>query len=142
MSEALFKTAKSPGKALQYPTGVYTTCVDDSVVEETIPHLPEIIGDMVRVPRFTGDRPGEVGSLRPCDLDRSTEVWFYRPCQHKTEHHDKDRVIAIGPQSQQVLPPYLVRDSESCCPETPSVGSIHDRQLLPSDSPCVREFGD
>jgi len=70
---------------------------------------------MVRLQRFTGARPGEVCSLRPCDLDRSAQVWFYRPCEHKTEHHDKDRVIAIGPQAQQVLLPYLVRDSESCC---------------------------
>ncbi len=91
------------------------TCVDDAVAEETIPHLLEIIGDMVRLQRFAGARLGEVCSLRRCDLDRSTEVWFYRPCQHKTEHHHKDRVIAIGPQSQQILLPYLVRDSESCC---------------------------
>jgi len=91
------------------------TCVDDAIVEKTLPYLPEVIADMVRLQRFTGARPGEICSLRPCDLDRSVEVWWYRPAEHKTEHHDKDRAIAVGPQAQQVLLPYLSRGPEKCC---------------------------
>ena len=44
--------------------------VDDETVEQTLPHLPEIVADMVRLQRLTGMRPGEVCILRPCDIDR------------------------------------------------------------------------
>ncbi len=30
-------------------------------------------------------------------------VWEYRPFEHKTEHHDKDRIIYVGPQGQGVF---------------------------------------
>ena len=69
------------------------SCVDDAIVDATVPHLPEVVADMVRLQRLTGARPGEVCSLRPCDLDRSSDVWLYSPCQHKTEHHEKGRII-------------------------------------------------
>jgi len=89
--------------------------VDDSVVDATLEHLPAIPGDMVRFQRFTGARPGEVCNLRPCDLDRSGEVWLYRPGSHKTEHHGRERTIYVGPKAQEILLRYLIRDSETCC---------------------------
>lgn len=92
-------------------TGV--ACIDDSAVEKTLPHLPRVVADMVRTQRLTGARPGEVCSLRPCDLDRSGAVWLYRPDAHKTEHLERDRVVAVGPRAQQILLPYLLRDAES-----------------------------
>ncbi len=58
--------------------------VADNVVEATVPHLPEVVTDMVRLQRLTGVRPGEVCILRPMDLDRSGDVWVYRPESHKT----------------------------------------------------------
>lgn len=90
-------------------------CVDDSIVELTLPKLPGIVADMVRLQRLTGTRPGEVCSLRPCDVDRSADVWVYTPSEHKTEHHEKERVIAIGPKAQVLLEPYLERRSNSFC---------------------------
>ena len=89
------------------------TCVADNVVDKTLPALPPIVADMVRFQRLTGARPGEVCSLRPCDIDRSAEVWLCRPDSHKTEHHEQDRTVAIGPQAQEVLLPYLVRGARS-----------------------------
>ena len=94
-------------------TGV--TCVDDDIVEQTVAHLPPIVADMVRLQRLTGARPGEICSIRPGDVDRSGEVWFYRPDEHKTEHHEKDRIVLLGPQSQEILLPYLVRAAKSYC---------------------------
>ena len=55
--------------------------VEETLVDATLPHLPPIVADMVRFQRFTGCRPGEVCQLRPMDLDRSGEVWQYRPAQ-------------------------------------------------------------
>ncbi len=89
--------------------------VGDDVVDATLPFLPPVVDDMVRFQRLTGCRPGEVCSLRPCDLDRSTDVWSYRPAGHKTEHLGRERVIWIGPQAQEVLLPYLLRAPEAFC---------------------------
>lgn len=90
-------------------------CVDDRIVEQTLPKLPEIVADMVRLQRLTGARPGEVCSLRPCDLERTSDVWIYTPSEHKTEHHEKNRVIALGPKAQAVLETYLGRSDETFC---------------------------
>jgi integrase len=89
--------------------------VQDSIVEATLPHLPAVVADMVRLQRLTGARPGEVCRLRSADVDRSSEVWRYVPVEHKTEHHGKRRTIFIGPKAQAILLPYLLRDAESHC---------------------------
>lgn len=89
--------------------------VDDATVEATLPKLPSVVADMVRLQRLTGMRPGEVLSLRPCDVDRSGEVWVYRPASHKTEHHGRVRTVFIGPKAQSVLLRYLARGLETNC---------------------------
>ena len=99
-------TAKEPRRVLP---------VEDEVVEATLPHLPVVVADMVRFQRLTGARPGEVCQIRPVDVDRNGEVWLYRPESHKTEHHGRERIIYIGPQAQDVLLPYLLRDAQVHC---------------------------
>ena len=89
--------------------------VDDATVDATLPHLPEVVADMVRFQRATGCRPAEVCNLRPCDVDTSGEVWLYCPASHKTAHRGKDRTIFIGPKGQAVLLKYLARDSKAHC---------------------------
>lgn len=89
--------------------------VSDATVDATLPHLSPVVADMVRLQRLTGMRPGEVCQLRPCDLDRSGEVWRYVPQEHKTEHHGRQRVIFIGAKGQAILRPYLLRDAEDYC---------------------------
>ena len=89
--------------------------VSDEVVEATIPHLPPVVADMVRFQRLTGCRPGEVCILRPCDIDKSDDVWLYRPESHKTEHLGRERVILIGPKAQGILRPYLLRQQTEYC---------------------------
>lgn len=89
--------------------------VADAVVEATLPHLPEVVADMVRLQRLTGMRPAEVCLLRPCDLDRRGDVWTYAPSSHKTEHHGRARVVFIGPKAQGVLLRYLARNPETYC---------------------------
>jgi integrase len=81
--------------------------VADALVDRTLPHLPPIVADMVRVQRLTGMRPQDVVQLRPCDLDMSGPVWEYRPARHKTEHHERERIVFLGPRAQAILKPYL-----------------------------------
>lgn len=97
------------------PESVRVEPVDDAVIEATLPHLPPIVGDMVRLQRLTGARPGEIVQLRPQDLDRSGEIWSYKPREHKTEAHGITRVICIGPQAQAILLPYLLRPADQVC---------------------------
>jgi integrase len=89
--------------------------VDEAVVEATLPHVSAVVAAMIRLQLLSGCRPGEVCIVRPCDVDRSGDVWEYRPAKHKTQHHGKSRVIYFGPQAQEVLRPYLERDPESFC---------------------------
>ena len=89
--------------------------VDDATVQATLPHLSLVVADMIRFQRLTGSRPQDVCNLRPCDIDKTGDVWLYSPEHHKNEHHGKSRVIAIGPKAQDVLRPYLLRAEEACC---------------------------
>ena len=108
----------------------------DDVVDATLPHLSEVVADMIRFQRLTGCRPGEVCILRPCDVDTSGDVWIYRPESHKTEHHGRERVICIGPKGQDVLRPYLLREKESYCfvpaeSERKRLALLHERRRTP-----------
>ena len=84
-------------------------------VDQTLPELPPVVADMVRFMLATGCRCGEMCSMRPGDVDRSSDVWIFTPAHHKTEHHGKHRAIFIGPQAQSVLSPYLLRATDELC---------------------------
>jgi integrase len=89
--------------------------VADETLEATLPHLPEVVRDMVRLQRACAARPGEICAMRPADVDRSSPTWVYRPREHKTSHHERDRVIPLGPQARAILEKYLARDAEEFC---------------------------
>ena len=79
--------------------------------DEAIDAVRAIVGRHVRamleLQLCTGMRPGEVCSMRPCDLDMTRDVWTYRPAKHKTEHHGKARLVYLGPRAQGLLRPFL-----------------------------------
>lgn len=81
-------------------------------VDETLPYLAPTVRAMVQLQRLTGMRPGEVCAMRACDIDRSGDVWVYRPPTHKNAWRGKERVIAIGPKGQEVLEPILAAASD------------------------------
>jgi integrase len=90
--------------------------VDEAVVEETLTHVSQVVAAMIQLQLLTGARPGEVVTLRPCDLTMGTDgVWTYRPEGHKTAHRGRERRIYIGPEAQAVLRPYLHRAPEAFC---------------------------
>ena len=51
--------------------------------------------------------------MRGMDIDRSGEVWLYRPATHKTQWRGKVRTIPIGPKAQEILLPFLDRPDEA-----------------------------
>lgn len=89
--------------------------VEDSIVKATQKELTPVLCDMVEVHRLIGARPSEVCNIRPCDIDRSEEIWIYTPSSHKTEKYGHSRQIQIGPQAQDVLKRYLLRDPQAFC---------------------------
>jgi integrase len=90
--------------------------------------LPQIQA-MIELQWWTGMRPGEVVLMRPCDIDRSDDVWIYTPESHKREHHELPRPIAVGLRAQAVLLPWL----EKTCPES--------YLLSPKDVMAIRTVG-
>jgi integrase len=89
--------------------------VPEADFQAVLPHVSQIVADMMRLQRLTGSRPEEVCLLRPNDVDRSKEVWEYRPASHKTQHRGRERVIFIGPKGQSILRPYLLRAADAYC---------------------------
>ena len=95
------------------PTPIRSVPMD--TVQETLKHAPPILAAMIKMQLMTAMRPGEVCQLRPADIDRTGNVWTFTPASHKTEHHDKPRIVAIGPEAQRVLTPYLLRPADEFC---------------------------
>jgi len=114
---------KGKSEAVDHP---HVLPVPPEVVEATIRHAKPIIADMIRFQMLTGCRPGEVTSLKPCEIDRRQKIWRYRPGCHKMEHKGRDRIILIGPQAQVILLPYLLGDENETCFSRPT-GGRHKR---------------
>jgi integrase len=89
--------------------------ISDTDILATIEHLPKVVADMVQLQRLTGARPGEICDIRPDDINRKVDPWEYVPQSHKTEHHDRPRVIFIGPKAQKLLLSYLLRAADAYC---------------------------
>jgi integrase len=89
--------------------------VDPKIVKATCKELTPVLSDMVQVHQLIGARPSEVCKMRPCDIERSGDVWIYTPASHKTEHHGHTRRIRIGPQAQKIMSRYLFRDPQAYC---------------------------
>lgn len=89
--------------------------VPEETVLATLPGLHRVVADMVRLQMVTGMRPCEICDIKPGEIDRSDDVWIYRPTHHKTEDHNIDRAIVIGPEGQAVLSPYLFRAPDRHC---------------------------
>ena len=78
--------------------------VPEAFVEAILPYLNRRgPWAMVELQRLTGMRPGEICTMRTCDLDTSGRLWVYTPESHKTEHHGRERRIYIGPRAQETL---------------------------------------
>ena len=81
---------------------------DPAHVQATLTHLDRHVRAMVELQRLTGMRPGEVCKLTMGEVDRSGELWLYRPERHKTAHHGRGRVIPLGPRARGILTAFLV----------------------------------
>jgi integrase len=83
--------------------------VPDEVFEATLPHVPTVVADLLRVVRLSGCRTGEACDLRRADINMTGEVWVWIPPSHKTAWRGHQRVIQIGPKAQAILLPYIMK---------------------------------
>jgi integrase len=78
--------------------------VPDEILEATLPFLSDLAADVIRLMRLTGARPGEIVGLSAKQIDRTDpECWRCDLVDHKTAHHEKSRVIFVGPRGQEIL---------------------------------------
>lgn len=84
-------------------------------VQAVLPLLSPSLSALVRVHWLLGCRAQDVTIMRPCDLDRSADLWLYTPTHaptneptSKVEHHGGPPLCYwVGPQAQAVLSPLL-----------------------------------
>jgi len=91
---------------------------------------------MIELQLLTGMRPGELVIMRPCDIDRSGEIWHYYPESHKTQHRDIERIVSIGPKAQKILMLFLLRGREEYCfspseSEKLRLKQLHENRKVP-----------
>ncbi len=65
---------------------------------------------MIDLQLACGCRPGEATSMRAVDITMIGQVWEYRPNEHKTEHHERGRVVMLGPKAKAVVDQFLLTD--------------------------------
>jgi len=83
----------------------------ESHVDAVLAIAPPQIKAMIELQRLTGMRPDEVTIMRPCNIDRTDEIWLYTPSEHKMDYRDEDieKIICLGPKAQAILTPWLDR---------------------------------
>jgi integrase len=88
------------------------TSVDVMAVRNTLSFLSPTVGDMVRVQFLCGMRPQDVCGMTEGSLDRSGEIWLYRPPVHKNSHRDQELIKAVPPAAQLILRRWMTGDPD------------------------------
>jgi integrase len=63
---------------------------------------------MVQVQRLALMRPNEVCRMKVGEIDRSGDVWIYRPRKHKGTWRGHDKAVALGKPEQELIAPRLL----------------------------------
>ena len=87
--------------------------VDIEHVRRTAAYLTPVVKAMLRVQIATGARPKEVCMMRPRDIDRSGQVWLYRPSSHKTSWRGKSKAIPLVDDAREAVTDFLNRDPDA-----------------------------
>jgi integrase len=61
------------------------------------------VASMLRMQFWSGARSGEIRGARIEEIDRSAEIWVYRPPRHKNSWRGKTREIYLGPKAQAAI---------------------------------------
>jgi hypothetical protein len=88
--------------------------VDLEIVKLTLPFMPPIIADMVKIQFYCNMRGQDVRNMRSCDIDfnKYPGVWVYTPFTHKNSNKGKTLQKAIPIPAQEILKPYLNKNPD------------------------------
>ena len=89
--------------------------VPEADVTATISKCTTVVADMIRFQQLVGCRPGELVTITPAMVNRSSEVWTITLAKHKTAYRGKQRTIYVGPKAQKILTKYLLRSEDAAC---------------------------
>ena len=89
--------------------------VDIAVVRATSKELTPVLKAMIRIHVATGMRPSELCRIRPRDIDRSGDVWVYRPKKHKNANRGKLKAVPLIGDAREAIIDYLARDPDAYC---------------------------
>ncbi|QDV23039.1 tyrosine-type recombinase/integrase [Aureliella helgolandensis] len=84
-------------------------------VRKTAEHLSPIIKAMLRIQIATGARPSEICIMRPCDIDRTGDIWIYHPSRHKTSFRGKAKAIPLVNDAREAVTEFLQRAPDAFC---------------------------
>ena len=83
----------------------------DEHIQAIRPFASRQVWAMIELQRLTGMRPGEVTTMRACDIEVDGDVSLYRPRAHKTQHHGHERLVELGPRAQEIVRTFLKPDA-------------------------------
>lgn len=83
------------------------TPADFEQVRDLLPFLSPTVAALVQVQYLCCMRPREACIMRGCDIDRSGDIWLYRPHTHKNEWRGQSLVKAIPKAAQRIIAPFL-----------------------------------
>ncbi len=81
--------------------------VNRSHVDAVRQNVSRQVWAMIQLQLLTACRPGEILTMRGCDLITEGPIWEYHPESHKTQHHGRDRVIFLGAAAQEIVRQFL-----------------------------------
>lgn len=102
-------------------------------------HLSKPVAALVELQLLTGARPGELLTMRPCDIEMegTDSIWTYRPEAHKNAFREQERVILFGPRAQEIMRRFLVNRPTNVCMFSPAEAEserradAHSRRTTP-----------
>jgi integrase len=81
--------------------------VDEKIVKATLPFLPPLVREMVKLHMCVGCRPSEICNLRVRNIDTSQTPWRVELTEHKNQKRGKNRVMYFGPKARLIVGPLI-----------------------------------
>ncbi|MFM7096262.1 MAG: tyrosine-type recombinase/integrase [Gemmataceae bacterium] len=109
-------------------------------LDKVLPHLTPQTRAMVELIALTGMRSSDACGMRPIDIDRSGDVWKYRPRKFKRSAIDgqKPRTIYLGARAQVIIHPFLKGRAPEANLFSPAE-SMANLRAMQKRRPCSKE---
>lgn len=106
--------------------------VTSTLLRRSLRYMSRPARALVRLQLLTGARAGELVGMRACDIeiDPHSDIWAYRPEQHKNAFRERERTIYLGPRAQRILRRFLVGRPMTAYLFSPAEADVERRARL------------